>query len=82
MDWTQIATLLASAPVLVGLTRIVKGIVPDRFRALVPLALGIILSLGLSKLTGLDMTPAILAGLGMGGAASSTRDLVRDNTVR
>lgn len=82
MDWTQIAGLLVSVPVLTGLTRIVKGLVPDRFRALVPLALGIGLSLALTKLTGMDWTPAVLAGLGMGGVASSTRDLARDNTVR
>lgn len=82
MDWTGLASLIVSVPVLTGVTSVLKGLVPDRFRALVPLVLGIVLSIALTRLTGMDMTGAVLAGLGLGGVASSTRDLVRDHTVR
>ena len=78
MDKLELAAFLASTPAIMFITGQIKQAVPDRFRAVVPLGVGVILGLGLSFYTGADMTQAVLAGLGMGGVASSVRDGAKD----
>lgn len=78
MNKMELAAFIASAPTIMFITGQVKTLVPNKFRALVPLTVGVGLGVGLSYWTGADMTQAVLAGLGMGGVASSVRDGAKD----
>jgi hypothetical protein len=54
-----------------------KRLVPDKYRAMVPIAVAVVLTVG-AKQFGLPLDAGVYEAIGVGALASSIRDLARD----